>query len=273
MKRLLLAGAAIAALAAAPAYADSSDHHWKSGSGDHSADSGHHGGTQGGSPGSWSGASHGGNPSGGDKGNQGSQGGNSPNVTGGSHGDHHDGTHDEGGEDHGTSSGGGNPFIGGPKGGDHGDHDSGDHDHGDQDHGDHDHGNGPGFSGGDHHEAPGAITTHDHIVIEPHGTRPPNWDHPPHHFDRHEYERNFVSPHRYHWKHYHRPNGWYFHHWMFGEVLPAFFWTQDYWIDDWWDFELPPPPYGYRWVRVGDDALLVNIYSGEVLQVVYDLFD
>jgi hypothetical protein len=32
------------------------------------------------------------------------------------------------------------------------------------------------------------------------------------------------------------------------------------------------PPYGYEWVCYGDDALLVNVYTGEILQVVYGLF-
>jgi Ni/Co efflux regulator RcnB len=35
---------------------------------------------------------------------------------------------------------------------------------------------------------------------------------------------------------------------------------------------LPPPPYGYRWVRYGPDALLVNICDGRILDVIYDAF-
>ena len=72
---------------------------------------------------------------------------------------------------------------------------------------------------------------------------------------------------------YERPHGWYVHRWTYGERLPRAFWARDYWINDWWSFDLRTPPYGYEWVRYGDDALLVNIYTGEVLEVAYDVFD
>ena len=32
------------------------------------------------------------------------------------------------------------------------------------------------------------------------------------------------------------------------------------------------PPYGYVWVRYGDDALLVDVDTGEILRVVYGVF-
>jgi Ni/Co efflux regulator RcnB len=35
---------------------------------------------------------------------------------------------------------------------------------------------------------------------------------------------------------------------------------------------LPPPPLGYAWVRVGPDALLVNLTNGTVVEAVYGLF-
>ena len=34
----------------------------------------------------------------------------------------------------------------------------------------------------------------------------------------------------------------------------------------------PTTPYASNWVRVGDDALLVDLRTGEVLDVVYELF-
>lgn len=33
-----------------------------------------------------------------------------------------------------------------------------------------------------------------------------------------------------------------------------------------------PRPYGYEWVRVGADALLVDRHSGEVIRVEHDVF-
>jgi Ni/Co efflux regulator RcnB len=43
-------------------------------------------------------------------------------------------------------------------------------------------------------------------------------------------------------------------------------------VADYWLFGLEIPPAGYEWVRVGADALLVNIVDGEILQVEYGVF-
>jgi Ni/Co efflux regulator RcnB len=48
--------------------------------------------------------------------------------------------------------------------------------------------------------------------------------------------------------------------------------VRDYWLTDWWMFDLPIPPYGYEWVRYGDDALLINTYTGQILEVEYGVF-
>jgi Ni/Co efflux regulator RcnB len=86
------------------------------------------------------------------------------------------------------------------------------------------------------------------------------------------YHRNFSAPHRYRAPSYHRPSGWYAHRWTFGEVLPAMFWAPDYWLNDYRDYDLPLPPPGTVWVRDGDDALLIDRYSGEIIQVEYSVF-
>jgi Ni/Co efflux regulator RcnB len=92
-------------------------------------------------------------------------------------------------------------------------------------------------------------------------------------FDRHSYQRNFVAPRRYHANGgYVRPHGWYEHRWVFGEILPALFWSQNYWLNDYNDYGLSDPPPGFVWVRYGSDALLIDQNSGEVLQVEYDVF-
>ena len=71
---------------------------------------------------------------------------------------------------------------------------------------------------------------------------------------------------------YVRPSGWYAHRWTFGEFLPAFFFVRTYWILDWGSFFLDAPPPGTVWVRVGDDAILIDQYTGEVIEVVYGIF-
>jgi Ni/Co efflux regulator RcnB len=92
------------------------------------------------------------------------------------------------------------------------------------------------------------------------------------HQDFSSFHRNFNAPHRFHASGYARPNGWYAHHWTFGETLPALFWTRNYWLSDFGDYGLMPPPPGTVWVRDGADALLIDQYSGEIIQVAYNVF-
>ena len=77
----------------------------------------------------------------------------------------------------------------------------------------------------------------------------------------------------FHWGFYHRPHGWYYRQWGYGEYLPPIFWVQDYWIPNYVDFGLEPPAYGYTWVRYGDDALLINTANGQVVEAEYGIFD
>ncbi len=57
-----------------------------------------------------------------------------------------------------------------------------------------------------------------------------------------------------------------------GYLLDALFFDEDYWIADPSYYRLPEAYGPYRWVRYYDDALLVNIYSGEVADVIYSFF-
>ena len=87
-----------------------------------------------------------------------------------------------------------------------------------------------------------------------------------------DFHQNFNAPRRFHAQGYRRPAGWYSHRWVFGEVLPSLFWARDYWLTDYVDFGLPPPPYGAVWVRNGDDAILIDQDSGEIITVEYSVF-
>lgn len=84
--------------------------------------------------------------------------------------------------------------------------------------------------------------------------------------------RNWTAPQRFHFGAYRRPQGWYYRRWGFGDFLPAAFFVNSYWLTNYLAFGLDPPPPGLVWVRYGDDALLVDRYSGEVVQVVYGVF-
>lgn len=57
-----------------------------------------------------------------------------------------------------------------------------------------------------------------------------------------------------------------------GFFLNSGFYGNNYWINDPWSYRLPPAYAGYRWVRYYDDVLLVDTYSGEVVDVIYDFF-
>jgi hypothetical protein len=57
-----------------------------------------------------------------------------------------------------------------------------------------------------------------------------------------------------------------------GFTLGSLFYGERYWINDPWQYRLPAAYGPYRWVRYYDDALLVNVYSGEVVDVIHDFF-
>ena len=57
-----------------------------------------------------------------------------------------------------------------------------------------------------------------------------------------------------------------------GFFLDSLFFGDRYWINDPWQYRLPDVYGPYRWVRYYDDAVLVDIYSGEVVDVINNFF-
>lgn len=57
-----------------------------------------------------------------------------------------------------------------------------------------------------------------------------------------------------------------------GLRLSQSFYSNRYWINDPWRYRLPAVYGPYRWVRYYDDVLLVDIYSGQVVDVIHDFF-
>jgi hypothetical protein len=92
------------------------------------------------------------------------------------------------------------------------------------------------------------------------------------HWQQGRYPPVYRSHQRYRYGYYNPPIGFYAHSWAFGEILPRAWYGSDYLLEDWWNYGLPYPPPGYDWVRVGDDALLIDNYTGRVVQVVRDIF-
>jgi Ni/Co efflux regulator RcnB len=103
-------------------------------------------------------------------------------------------------------------------------------------------------------------------------TEPQGWNARPNTVDRGAYQHNFQAARSFKIGPYHRPPGWSSHRWGFGEVLPRAYWGPQFILADYWLFALEVPPSGYEWVRDGNDAILVNTDSGEILQVEYGVF-
>jgi Nickel/cobalt transporter regulator len=63
------------------------------------------------------------------------------------------------------------------------------------------------------------------------------------------------------------PPGYAYRLWAVGAVLPALFLAPTYYYTDWGLMGLPPPDPGFQYVQYGPDLLLVNVSTGEVVEV------
>ena len=50
------------------------------------------------------------------------------------------------------------------------------------------------------------------------------------------------------------------------------FYSQRYWLGDPWRYQLPNAYGPYQWIRYYDDVLLVDTFSGEVVDLIQDFF-
>lgn len=106
------------------------------------------------------------------------------------------------------------------------------------------------------------------------GGRGGNWD------------RGWRNDRRYDWYGYRNQNrnfyragryfapvrGWNYRRLGIGFTLGAPFFASSFWINDPWAYRLPPAYGQLRWVRYYGDVLLVDIYTGEVVDVINDFF-
>ncbi|MBW4331579.1 RcnB family protein [Stakelama sp. CBK3Z-3] len=101
------------------------------------------------------------------------------------------------------------------------------------------------------------------------------WDNGWRHDNRYDW-RDYRARNRYayHLPRYYSPRGWNYGYRRFsiGVTLGSVLFGQNYWIGDPGYYRLPPAYGPYRWVRYYNDALLVDIRSGIVVDVVYDIF-
>jgi Ni/Co efflux regulator RcnB len=90
-------------------------------------------------------------------------------------------------------------------------------------------------------------------------------------FDQRRYQPVYRFNQRYRLPAWRPPIGFYAHTWVYGDILPRAWYGTSYYLD-WFRYGLPMPPIGAEWVRSGDDAILVDTWTGRVLSVAYDLF-
>jgi Ni/Co efflux regulator RcnB len=71
---------------------------------------------------------------------------------------------------------------------------------------------------------------------------------------------------------YYDPFGWSYRRWSAGSYLYPSYYGSRFWLNDPGHYRLPPAYGPYRWVRYWNDALLVNVYTGQVVDVLHNFF-
>lgn len=71
---------------------------------------------------------------------------------------------------------------------------------------------------------------------------------------------------------YYHPRGYAYRPYSVGLILPRAYWNDGYYISRYDDYRLGRPGLNRRWVRVGPDALLINVRTGRVIDVVRGRF-
>ena len=117
------------------------------------------------------------------------------------------------------------------------------------------------------------------------GTQPPLIADNNHRRDRVRWNTNWRHDDRYdwhNWRNHHRstfhlgfyydPFGWGYQPFNIGWRLWPNYYSSSYWINDPWQYRLPYAPPGTRWVRYYNDALLVDMYTGEVVDAIHNFF-
>jgi hypothetical protein len=89
-------------------------------------------------------------------------------------------------------------------------------------------------------------------------------------YNWHNYRNQHRS--RFHLSLYYDPFGWGYQPYSVGWRLWPNYYSSNYWINDPWQYRLPYAAPGTQWVRYYNDALLVDMYTGQVVDVLYNFF-
>ena len=96
-----------------------------------------------------------------------------------------------------------------------------------------------------------------------------NWRHDDR-YDWHDYRNHHRS--LFHFGFYYDPYGWGYQPFSIGWRLWPGYYDSQFWINDPWMYRLPYAPPGYVWVRYWNDALLVDTWSGTVVDMIPGFF-
>jgi len=67
------------------------------------------------------------------------------------------------------------------------------------------------------------------------------------------------------------PRGYAYRRVAIGHRFDPVFYDRRYWVDP-YRYHLRPAPYGQRWVRYGNDVVLINARTGRVIDINYGFF-
>jgi Ni/Co efflux regulator RcnB len=88
------------------------------------------------------------------------------------------------------------------------------------------------------------------------------------------YRKTVTSTQRFSAGAFEAPAGYTYERYSVGEHVPhVLVASPDLVLSDYATYRLDEPPRGLEWIRVGNDALLVDRSTGEVIQSDYDLFE
>jgi Ni/Co efflux regulator RcnB len=88
---------------------------------------------------------------------------------------------------------------------------------------------------------------------------------------KHHDNRRYMSRHSYNAGRYYQPRNYRYTRYNIGSQLPRGYYGNNYYVD-YRPYGLAPPPRGYRWNRVGNDAYLVSVTNGIIWGMSLNLF-
>ena len=111
------------------------------------------------------------------------------------------------------------------------------------------------------------------LRAERHRRDRPNWSTNWRHSNKYDWH-NWRKRHRslFRLGFYFDPFGWRYRPYSIGWRLWPSYYSSRFWINDPWRYRLPYAPPGYRWIRYYNDAILVDTWNGEVVDVIYNFF-